>query len=512
VATGNKGQIQAHIAIWNGSGFTLERASDPNGDFADPMPAISPNGTYFLTYRGVGADTDGLYYSERKPDGTWPINRLYKGETDWSSLAIDSYGNLHVFWTSRISGSPHLYYQVKLAGVAFDTSLFDAGPGTYFNVDGNVSISDRIYGHAVLEDFGGNSSEIKYFLFGSDLSIVSASAISIDGGQQYTNKDNVPVTFSNVSGNQSAMEVRYHWGSAPTNADAFVKFSNPLSVPAPSLAIPNACNSQTLYTQLRAGSSLQVTTNQDSIIFDKVVQATVDVVNPDSAYDPAFTASPTALLKVTSPGECIGVSGGSVSGDINPATQSLAINANKAFQTTLNLTGTEGLKTLTVNVSDLLGNTTGNLPKTITYDATKPVMTSTGIVTVTADTANPTTNIYAKLEISGAALTDAGGIYGLLIQNQVTPTGGSLVAGTPVAVPFSLMQGVTQAGGTVSLTLRWSLLGGIPGPSQLPGTYSFSAYFVDKAGNRADQLAVQSAPIPLTAITLPKTQLPLIRR
>jgi hypothetical protein len=99
-----------------------------------------------------------------------------------------------------------------------------------------------------------------------------------------------------------------------------------------------------------------------------------------------------------------------------------------------------------------------------------------------------------------------------VIQNRVTPTGGSPVVGTPVSVPFSAMQNVTQAGGKVSLTVSLSLLGGIPAASQLPGDYSFSAYFVDKAGNRADQIAAQSGNITLTVLNLFKMQMPLIRR
>jgi hypothetical protein len=512
LGTGNAGQLQAHIAIWNGTGFTLERISEPNGAYVDPMPVITPDGKYVATYRGDDTGTNGTWYAERQTDGSWPPSRLYKGRTDWSTLVSDAYGNLHLFWISEISGSPHLYYQVKQPGQAFDGSPADAGAGTYFNVDGNVSISDRIYGHAVLEDFNGTHPEARYFLFSSDLPIISVGSISIDGGQQYTKKTSLPVSFTNVVGDQNAMDVRYHWGSAPTSADAFVKFANPLSVAAPALANPSACTTQTLYTQIRVGSAVQLTPNQASIIFDTAAQATVSLVNPNSAYDPAFTASPTALLSVDSQGECIGLSGGAVSGDITTPTQSLAINGNRAFQTTVNLTGTEGLKTLTVNVSDLLGNSTGDLQKTITYDATKPVLTSTGVVTVTADPANPESNIFARVEIRDAALTEAGGLFGLIIQNQTTPTGGSPVAGTPIIVPFSAIQSATEANGKVSLTLSWSLLSGIPLANQLPGAYSFTAYFVDKAGNRSDQIAAQLGSTTLATINLVKMRLPLIWR
>jgi hypothetical protein len=322
------------------------------------------------------------------------------------------------------------------------------------------------------------------------------------------------VTFNGVAvvGNQGALTVRYHWGSPPTAADTFVTFTNPLTVPAPTLANPSACTTQTLYTQLRVGSILQATPNQDSIIFDRAVQATATLVNPNSAYDPAFTASKTAILKVASPGECIGLSAGSVSGDITAPPQSLAISGNRSFQKTLTLTGTEGLRTVAVSLSDLLGNSSGSLPASITYDATKPVLTSTGIVTATSDTTDPTTNIYGRLEISGATLTDSSGIFGLLIQNRVTPTGGSPVVGQMILVPFSSIQGVTQAGGKVSLSLRWILLMGIPPASQVPGIYQFTAYFVDKAGNPSNQVAAQSNPITLAPLRLIKTELPLVRR
>ena len=95
----------------------------------------------------------------------------------------------------------------------------------------------------------------------------------------------VAVSFSNVTGSPDS--VRYHWDAAPTDADAWVAFANPLSIPGPTGVTADACQTHTLYTQVRKGTTAGDIA-QDAEIFDIGVQASVNILNRHLAGLPPF--------------------------------------------------------------------------------------------------------------------------------------------------------------------------------------------------------------------------------
>lgn len=516
--TGNDGAFQTYIAYWNGSGFTRENVTknDPAGWYGDPSVAITPSGQYVVAFRGIGAGTDGTWYSERQTNGSWPFARLQKGTTDWVSLNSDEFGNLHLFYINKLSGSQRLYYWIKRAGQAFSGKALDAYGGTIFHNDSTTSLRDRVYAHVVLERFVGDTSEGRYLGFSTDILPFGAKTISIANGAATTRDTQLPVSFSNLVGTPT--QVRYHWGAAPTDADTWLPFdvNNPvITVDTPALN-PAVCTGQTLYTQLRSSTETQLTPNSDSIVFDRAIQATVSLVNPDANYLPTATRTLKANLHILSGGECSGLTTALVSGD---GSASLNVNGVVDFYSLIDLTGSAGTRTVNVALSDTIGNL-GSLSGAILYDPTPPVQSSAGTVTVKptfdadnngqADPGKP--NIYFDVTVAGAQASDvASGLYGLLITNTVTPSGGTPTAGATILVPFSQMRQATVSGGQVDLAFKWNITNGLAVNAQVPGTYSFTAVLVDGAGNPAATSLVDQPGIAFTSL-IDATYLSLMRR
>ncbi|GAB4444804.1 MAG: sialidase family protein [Chloroflexi bacterium OHK40] len=515
---GRGDHLQSYLAIWNGSGFVNERIpAVEDRDFANPSVALLPDGSFAIAMRSTEKDSGfgaGVYVAERSPTGVWSgVARLVRGETLSVGIDADPLGNIHLFWISRASGGADLWYTFRRSGQAYGGNplVVDTGDLPIFNVRAAASLSDRSYGHAASERFQGAVVFGQYFLFGAGVNLVGASGITLANGQEITNSPAVSVTFSGVQGNPT--QVRWRWGAPPTDTQSdsggFQPFTNPLSVATPPLADPNACTSATLYTQLRAGSANQAGTNSDSIILDRAVQSSFSVTDPNPGFDPAYTNQPVATVRVNNALECAGLAAGVVSGQIAGGSVVLDVAGKSFVETNVDLTGGPGAYELTFSATDQLGNG-GSGTGTIIYDPTPPVLGDAG--TVITPQPDPDGTTIVDLTLEGVTVSDNEGLYGIIVQPNVTPTaGGAPIAGIPFVVPFSEFNVLETNPDTGQLTARVSvnLADGLPPASLVPGTYDLVITFVDRAGNQS--LANTVRTLTISEVTYP-LHLPIIRQ
>lgn len=508
--------LQGFVGVWNGTGFVVERIPTvQNLDFAEPSIAYSPDGTVVTALRSTaeqGGLGTGVYVADRAPNGTWSqVGRLVRDEAISINLDVDSLGNTHLFWISRASGGNDLWYTARRAGQAYGGSplIVDTGALPIFNLKAAANLSDRSYGHAVAERFAGDNLFGQYFVFALPVILVDASSIAIESGQQLTNKPAVSVGFAGLTGNPT--EVRWRWGAPPTDAandsGGFKPLNNPLSVALPALANPELCTSLTLYTQLKAGTAVQLTPNSDSIVVDRAVQTQFSALSPSGAFDPTFTRVPAATLTLANNLECAGLAAATVSGPIGDGSVVLDVVGKPQVVTNVVLTGDAGPKVLTFSATDLLGNTI-TVSRTIIYDPTPPVLSDAG--PVVAPTFDPRGSTVVSISLSDVVASDNNRLYGLSITPTVTPSGGSPTTGTPIIVPFSSLS-LTTDPTTGKLTLRASVdLTKSLAPSALvPGSYDFVVRIVDAAGNESLANAVRT--VAISRITYP-VNMPALRR
>jgi hypothetical protein len=282
----------------------------------------------------------------------------------------------------------------------------------------------------------------------------------LDSGLPITRNSVVAISFSNVTGGPDG--VRYHWDAPPTDADAWVAFANTISIPGPTGVTAEACQTHTLYTQLRKGTTVGGTA-QDSEIFDIGVQANVNILNRHLAGLPTFyglgvqdvftgpggngasdgdsiyTRERSFFLGVSGFSDCSGLSTFNVTGSDNgPITNNLYAN-------TPALPGgiAPGAHDISVQLKDALGNS-DTWQKTLIYDPANtdttgtqtntlglPVLGSGG--SVTADNAN---SIIRSLSFQGIRVNDNlygkqpnlpqlsadKQFWGMLIANTTSPT------------------------------------------------------------------------------------------
>jgi len=257
----------------------------------------------------------------------------------------------------------------------------------------------------------------------------------LDSGLPATRNSVVAVGFTDVAGSPDS--VRYHWDAAPTDADAWVAFTNPLlNIPGPTGVTADACQTHTLYTQVRTGVTVGDVA-QDSEAFDIGVQAAVTIQNRHltglspiydlstsdvftgpghngaSDGDSIYTRERSFFLGVSGFSDCSGLSSFNVTGSDNgPIT-------NNIYANTPALPGgiAPGAHDISVELKDALGNS-DTWQKTLIYDPANtdttgtqtntlglPVLGSGG--SVTADNAN---SIIRSLSFQGINVTD--NIYG----------------------------------------------------------------------------------------------------
>lgn len=522
--------LQCYLAIWNGTGFTIERVPFViDRSFANPSVALRPDGGWVVAARsterenGLGA---GVYVADRLPSGNWDvIGRLARGDTLSTTVDVDPLGNTHLFWVSREAGPTDLYYIYRRAGEGYGgqppasqrASPLRVAMGSTFitNVRAAASLRDRSYGHAVTERFEGGPSEGQYFLFGLPVTLVGAAGISIEGGAPLTSKSALSVSFSGITGTPTG--VRWSWG-APPAADApfspFSAASPTITVPLPAGADPN-CSTLTLYTQLQAGSAVQQGASSDSIVLDQAVQAEFFVAGPPPAIDVRYTGSLSARTFVYGGGDCAGLATTSVSGPLPGGSRDLPVAGKGLYGETIELAGdavAPGPLEFGFLASDLAGNTmAAPVTRTLIYDPVPPTLLALAPESAATLVPNPEGTAQLRLALDGLDAVDPGGVVaGLAIQVTGPPVDGVPVESALLRVPFTQMDQVTTAeDGTLSVRETLSLTQFFAPEQLLPGTYTFTISVVDGAGNVSAESETRSEI--LEAITYP-VWVPLARR
>lgn len=499
---GSDGDLKAYVAFWENGGFREQRVAPETGSFANPSVALDQNGQYVVAYRNTNNNAGGgVYVTQRNAQGIWPSDRPFRGDVDSVAIAIDPLGNLHLSWSGEVGGSPRVFYSFRRVGQPSFITAIEMINATVFSAHNATNLRDRSYAHVVFERFDGGTSKVNYAAAAAPIARVNATAALLDDGALYTRSNPVKLSFSGITGDPT--QVRYRWDAPVTGSEAplaFNKTTNRADIPAPTFADPNACNQRTIYAQLSAPNASPSDLLNDTITFDTAVQATATVSNPDARFDPGYTRTTQALLRIDSPGECVGLAAASVNA------QNLTITS-RAFSTTLNLTAGAGVKPLSIVITDGLGNTTPTIQRSIIYDPTPPALSNPGTVTTTIDLA---ATILVDVEISGLVASDDRLLYGLLITNEVTPSGGSTVVGTAQVVPFSRIS-TSRSGNTYSLQFTWSLASGLPRSALTAGDYNFTIQVVDAAGNPSSATTGGEATL-ASAPTFPEVFMPLVRR
>jgi hypothetical protein len=299
--------LQTFVGIWNGSRFVEERLSRQNSDYADPTITILPNGRLLAAWRGIAesGSLSGVFVGERQTDGSWQQRQLIGGTvTGKPSIIADADGVLHVVWTGLVGGTYRLWYAVRAVdGTWTDPVTAPSSGGQIFNAAAAVGddADGARYLHAVSEDFQGDFIYLRAYRFDSGIrqqvAVAGRPIIAQDATRSAA--DTFDVTFTEVAGNPT--EVRARWGTPPTDADAWQPYSTTLTVAAP-VAHSTACETLTLFTQLRRGSTLQTSAASDTIVRDQAVQVSVSAAPEDGAA--GYTNDAQAHWRIDDAGEC----------------------------------------------------------------------------------------------------------------------------------------------------------------------------------------------------------------
>lgn len=552
VATGPTGQIgvawtgdsggalQIFVALWNGSSFTIERPTPGSGIFADASLTFAPNGTPYVAYRRDGESSGAAIYAERQADGRWPASTLASGAKVEGTVSVnaDDQGNLHFNWLARPGGPARAFYAFSDVTREFLGPIASTNAGALFNSRAAASVSDAVYSHMVMEQFSGSTSTLRYSLFQAPGVVFGAQPQLSAALPRGANPNEIRVNFVNPRRISTSTQVRWRWGSPPTDAatdsGGWRAFSNPLSVPVPPAIINDtSCQPSTLYTQLRdpATGLLEERAKQATLVVDRFVEASSFARNPFTVVGgtaapsvsaelaaiagaaggaPNYTRVPLIFLEVGSDadGDCSGLE--TVGIGRSPTTiESVYQISNNRFSGYVPLPDllsvTSGPVPVTVQVTDGLGNTR-NFSYTFIYDEEKPVLSATAPGSATASP-DPDGDLLQTLQFANISVTDdifpGRGFWGVWVANSRTPVADPLAA--------DLSWTALPAPGTASTFAveGWSLATGLPQSQVGAGDYFVYVRFVDGAGNVSDGYLE----VPVTSqAQRPTTHLPLVRR
>ena len=462
------------------------------------------------------------------------------------TIARNASGKIAVLWEDQYRTSDNkrdVFARVSLDDGANWSAVEDISPAPGYSRNVAATANDAGF-QAAWHDERKGSYQIYTSSYPVGTPGPSATPV-LDGGLPTTRNSVVAVSFINVIGSPDS--VRYHWDAAPTDADAWVPFTNPLAIAGPTGVTADACETHVLYTQVRTGTTTGAVA-QDSETFDIGIQATVNILNRHLAGlptfyglgardvytgpggngasdgDPNYTREGSFYLGISGFADCSGLSTFNVTGsDSGPI-----VNNNYSNTPALPGVSAPGPHDISVEVKDTLGNTKtwqktliydpADDPSTIITDTTGlPVLASGG--SVTADSAN---SIIRSLSFQGISVNDnlygqqpnlpqlsAGKqFWGVWMANTTSSTATADDANLnwyPVRVPTP----------DSSFTVKWNLFAGLNFTSDLrnkPGDYYVFVRFLDGAGN-ASTASHTKLKVTLTAgYDIPTVRLPMQAR
>ena len=546
ITVGSSGQVvvsyttsnlNAAVAVWTGSGLSTEILSGA-GTAADVTTSVGPDGKIYAAWRGLDSSgvNSGIYYAERQAANSWSKVQLTPGEvTGAVNVVVDSGGTVHLGWISSASGSQRFNYSFRPAGEVQFATAANTNVSGVFNSRMTLS-SQGALAHASMENFTGSQPFITYARFSGGTAVAAVSAAPQIEADAAVIKlpSTVAVSFVNASG--SPTQIRWRWGSAPTDTDSdsggWLPYVSPLTITVPSTVTSAAtCTSVRLYTQVRNASQVAGPAQFDDVVIDGGVTAAVTLANPHLAHmssqfsdlaaslndlssdggasdgDPAYTRDPLAYVEVQGLNECSGIDSIATARSVTSIAPSRKVTKN-FFANVLPFPGafTVGSNAVMLRVADSVGNTK-DYSQTLTYDLTPPVLdaNSPGSVSVTPDSK---ATILTTLTFSNIKVTDdvyPGGFWGVWIANSRTavsnPATSAGLVWTPAAAPSN----------KTSFTIpSWSLATGLTADQLTPGSYTVYVRFIDGAGNPTDGFI--SATVNLNQVTMLKLALPVVRR
>jgi hypothetical protein len=449
------------------------------------------------------------------------------------AIARTSSGKIAVLWEDENRTSDQkrdIFARVSEDDGAHWSGVKNVSPSSGYSRNVAAAASDAGF-QAAWHDERRGSYQIYYSTYPVTVVLPAATPL-LDNGALTTKNSTVTLSFSNVSGTPDSM--RYRWDASPTDADPWVAFASPVTIPAPTGITPEACQNHTLFTQVRRGTTTGAVA-YDTELFDVGVQANVNILNPHLAGvsvsgtgawdgDPNYTREASFYLGIAGFGDCSGLSTFSITaGASGPI-------ANNRYVATPALPGdsTPGPHPISVLVNDALGNAQ-TYANTLIYDPASdpngvaantdglPVLRSGG--SVTADDANSiirtlsfedirvNDNLYGQQD--GLPQLPAGKqFWGVLIANTTSPT-------ATVDDPNLRWYPVRVAEPDANFSIKWNIFTGFGfGYADLrdhPGDYHILVRFLDGAGNASAESIKATATI-TNGYDIPTQRLPVLVR
>lgn len=318
------GEGNIYGGLWNGSSFSIGRITNKGGDqyFANPTVTVASTGAVYAAWRDANG-RGAVYYSERQSNGSWPASFVARGPViEAVPIAADANGNVHLMWTGTASGGNDVYYAFKPVGQAFDAIVRVGGPGGLLaNMAGAATLSDRAYGHGVLESFTGGGLRTRYYLFSSDAAGVCTGTITLANGD-LTNSRVLRGTITPSAG-CTPNQFRIGLNTQDESAAPLNPFTGSFEIGVPA-SIATQCThtiSVRLIQDGSAGQWFSKTIKVDPSDLPNPVSAAVSLenvgitkslmkdvaANGPSDGDPAYTRVPQARLRIGDAGDCSGL-------------------------------------------------------------------------------------------------------------------------------------------------------------------------------------------------------------
>ncbi|RRR74187.1 MAG: hypothetical protein EI684_07610 [Candidatus Viridilinea halotolerans] len=525
-----------YAGLWNGSGFTMETVSQGGFYDADPTISFLPDGSPVVAWRRVEG---GMFFAVRQANGSWPSSRV----TDMTpggpaGVSVDAAGNIAFSWV--VNGVVYAAYRSGDGVAQAGPFRLSSSGDSYFEAGMKMLITDQSLIHVVAERFTGSGLRTDYFLLSAQgLGVtppLDAVPVIANGAEVVSAPQSVSVAFTGVEGTPT--QVRWNWGTPPTDANPWTTYQTTISVPVP--ANIQSCQAYRLYTQVREGDRVQEEAKSDTVAFDNAVQARVQITNPyqastsalftplliqlldlgtdrgASSGHPDYTRDPAFYLLVDGTADCSGIKEFRVdySGSGNfSRPYGLVNNSFVNILPILNAPVQDGEITLGVQVRDTFDNAL-LVTRTLVLDRTPPVLASGQLYEVTPD---ENANIMSTLTFSNVVVTDAypGGYWGVWLANSLTEVTNPLTNTNLIWYPIEVVD-AWNADNSRPAVVGWSLASGLGlSLTQLRDlnnpTFHVYARFLDGAGNPTPQVISKTVTIN-GSLTFPQVHLPLVRR
>lgn len=488
---------------------------DQEADFPD-IETDPLQGTVYVTWQSVDGGLYDTFFAVSTTNGdSWSkMNLLQRSGTDTHpGIGRTPTNELAVLWDTSFGNEDG----------EIDARVFELGAwGTTTRISPAAKLSKEPevaggpQGFIAVWHDGRNRAQTTQ-IFYSTYAVASGPSVQpvIEGDAVLTGKTaNLSVALTNQK--NSPTEVRYRWGAAPTDANAWVAIpaTNALSIAGPSPLGSATCTPQKLYVQARNASITGSIINTDAIVIDAGVQASVTIRGPLTSHkrmpqaegfpiagDARFIRTPQVAFKVADePTGCAGVAsfvaddGQLYSGptDLNQH-QYLTLNTSVWSVEGNNPDGSpnyaEHEETVSVTVTDRVNDTAPNthvFSSVLIYDDDPPVLVSSaGLTATNSDGMSP----LATISFPDVVITD--NVYDQHVSDPQKAYWGMWVLvsntdlGTPTAMQFAQHNAQVYAieEGRTSAQIYLNRGGIDNNPGRDPGTRYIYIRFLDGAGN-----------------------------